>query len=56
MTSYEELEQNRNPKRKTGFHCKKHRLNMFSLDYCPICATERIYGRKEKNELTDSEV
>ena len=48
--TFEELEANRKGKQKTGFHCEKHNLSMFSMDYCPICASEKIYGKEEKEE------
>ena len=34
--------------KKGGFYCKKHHLRMFSLDYCPICVSERINTKKAK--------
>jgi len=38
-------------KRPVGFHCKKHRLSMFSMDYCPICVSERVYGKSKVREV-----
>jgi hypothetical protein len=43
------------PRDKSGrkaFHCEKHRLTMFSLNYCPICVAEQQKEREVREGST----